>query len=339
MNKIFKKEIFYFLIFIFFFIFIYYLANVLIPFFIGIFIAYLLDPIVDYLESKRLGRGLSSTIVLMIFFLLVLVISLLMLPILLLQIESFLTDFPEVVNEFNEILHDLIEHIHKKMLLVNVPYDIKEALPNVAHILTNTLKSLINSSITILNIASILLITPIVSWYFLKDWDKIIKDISSFLSSKYKNKISVYANDINNIFDAYLRGQILVSTSLSVFYFLSFFILGLDYSLFIAIFAGFFSFIPFIGILISCLVTLILTYLQFVEVYFLFYIIIVFIIGQLLEANFLTPKLIGKKLGLHPLLVLLAIFIFGSLFGILGIIFATPLMATLGLILKRNLTK
>ena len=102
------------------------------------------------------------------------------------------------------------------------------------------------------------------------------------------------------IFSAYLRGQILVSLFLTLFYFSSFYIIGLNYSLFIGIFAGFFSFIPLIGIIVSFFITALLAYLQFLEIFTIFYILLIFLAAQLLESNYLTPKLIGKRLGLHP---------------------------------------
>ena len=129
----------------------------------------------------------------------------------------------------------------------------------------------------------------------------------------------------------------MVSLSLCLYYFLAFYLVGLDNALFVGMFIGFISFIPMIGIIIGFLISSLLAYLQFVDLYFIIYILLIFFIGQLLEANFLTPKLIGKKLGLHPLTVLLSIFIFGSLFGILGIIFALPITAILIFILKKNL--
>ncbi len=333
----FKKEIFYFTLFIASVFLITYLFDILLPFFIGIFIAFLLDPIVDWFENKKLNRAFGTTVVLIIFIVIISMITLLILPLLLSQIKSFLIDFPEVTNNLNKKINLLINYFQKKIVFTNASSNINEFLPNITDFFTGFLRKIISSSLAIFNIISLLLLTPIVSWYFLKDWDKILKSTFSVVPPKYKTLTIDYARNINTIFDSYLRGQILVSIILSFFYFLSFYFLGLNYSLFVGIFAGSFSFIPFVGIIISLFITSMLTYLQFMDVYLLLYVVLIFFMGQLLESNFLTPKLIGKKLGLHPLIVLLAIFIFGALFGILGIIFATPLMATIILILKRNI--
>ena len=306
------------------------------PFFIGILLAYLLDPIVDWLESKNINRAIGAAITLAFFFIIISMISLLILPILLIQAKSFLVDFPEVVNDLNIRLSYFIKYIQDKIVSVETPNNMSEFLPNLTNFITNFFKRIMTSTLAIFNIITLLLITPIVSWYFLKDWDKIIHSTLSIIPSKFKVTLTSYAKNINIIFDSYLRGQILVSISLSIFYFISFFALGLNYSLFIGIFAGFFSFVPFVGIFVSLIITSLLAYLQFVEIYYLIYIGSVFLIAQLLESNLLTPKLIGKKLGLHPLIVLLSIFVFGAFFGILGIIFAAPLMATIILIFKKN---
>ena len=157
------------------------------------------------------------------------------------------------------------------------------------------------------------------------------------MPSKLKKTVIKYAKEMDIIFSAYLRGQILVSLFLTLFYFSTFYLIGLNYSLFVGIFAGFFSFIPLIGIVVSFIITALLAYLQFLDALQMLYILFIFFAAQLLESNFLTPKLVGKKLGLHPLAVLFSIFVFGALFGIIGIIFATPLMATIVFIFKSNL--
>ncbi|MAH88886.1 MAG: hypothetical protein CMJ06_02405 [Pelagibacterales bacterium] len=337
MNNISKKKLLLVLFFSIGIFTVIYLAKILIPFFIGILVAYLLDPIVDFLEDRKIKRSIGTTVTLVLFFSIIFILGFFIFPILLIQIKSFLIEFPTIITNLNQKFNLLIDYIQKKVLVLNEQETINNFLPSISNLITGFINNLISSSFAMFNLITIVLITPIVAWYFLKDWDLITSNFYKLLSSKYKKKIIAYTNDINSIFNAYLRGQILVSFSLTVFYFFSFYTLGLNYSLFVGIFAGFFSFIPFIGILISLFITSILTYLQFLDYYMVLYILLIFFIGQLLESNFLTPKLIGKKLGLHPLAVLFAIFIFGSLFGIIGIIFATPLMATFTLILKNNL--
>ncbi len=337
MRDILNKRLLSLLLFSILLALIIYLADILVPFFIGLLVAYLLDPLVDFLEKNKINREIATTITLLLFYLIFLILCFLIFPILSIQFKNFLVEFPTIIDALNQNLYLIIEYLQKKIYQESNSDMIYNLLPNFSNLLTGFLKNIVSSSLAVFNVITIILVTPVVSWYFLKDWDKIIKNFNSLLSSKYKKIVIKYAKDVDLIFSAYLRGQILVSLILTFFYFSCFYILGLNYSLFVGIFAGFFSFIPLIGIIVSFFVTALLAYLQFLNVLVLFYIMIIFFAAQLLESNFLTPKLIGNKLGLHSLAALFSIFVFGALFGIIGIIFSAPIMATLVLILKNNL--
>ena len=337
MNNIFNKKVLFFLFFFILSILLVYLIELLIPFLAGLLIAYLLDPFVDYLEENKIHRAIATTIILFFFFLIILILCFLIFPILSIQLKSFLIEFPIVIDTLNQKINLIIEYLQKKALQESSSDFLNNILPNFSNLITGFLKNIVSSSLAVFNIITIILVTPIVSWYFLKDWDDILMNLKSLLPSKQKKTFIKYAKEVDLIFSAYLRGQILVSLFLTLFYFSSFYILGLNYSLFIGIFAGFFSFIPLIGIIVSFFITSLLAYLQFLEIFTIFYISLIFLAAQLLESNYLTPKLIGKRLGLHPLAVLFSIFVFGALFGIIGIIFATPLMATIVFIFKSNL--
>jgi len=337
MKSIAKKEIIYFLLFGVILLMIFYLSSVLLPFFIGVFLAYLLDPCVDYLEKCNLNRGLASIFILIIFFLGFSFITFLILPILFAQTISFLNEFPNIINELDKRFRSVLELLREKIIFIQVKDFINNIMPNLSQLAPKFLNSLISSSLALVHILGLLFITPIVTWYFLRDWDKILKKFLGTLSKKYKILLLDYSNNIKLILDAYLRGQLLVSLSLCFYYSLFFYFLELNYSLFIGVFAGFFSFIPLIGIIFSFLITSILAYLQFIDLIYIIYIFIVFVVGQLLESNFLTPRLIGDKLGLHPLAVILSIFIFGALFGIIGVIFSIPITAIILLVFRKNI--
>ena len=338
MDKFLNKKIFTYFLLVMLFLLSIYLIDILVPFLIGLIVAYLLDPFVDWLERKKIKRAFGSSIVLFIFLFLTLTIFFLIFPILIIQVKSFLTEFPLIIDNLNSKLVTFTDYLHQKFLLMPSKDLINNFGPSISKFITSTLSNIISSSTAIFNIITLLIVTPIVSWYFLKDWNKILKSIQSMFSSEYKILIKKYSKDINNILDSYLRGQLIVGSLLSLYYFLSFYILDLNYSLFIGLFTGFFSFIPFLGMIISFIITCILSYLQYLDFYYLLYVLIIFSLGQFLESNFLTPNLIGKKLGLHPLIVLLSIFIFGSLFGIIGIIFAIPITSIFLLIFKKNYT-
>ena len=337
MQKFINKETFLLLLLFLFTLLFIYLFDVLTPFFIGILVAYLLDPIVDGLEKLKIKRGIGSFFVLLVFFIVIFIITFLILPVLYKQISSFMNEFPSIMTDIHERLNILILNLQESINISKNTKILDNFGSNLSLLITSSLNKIITSSAAILNIITLLLVTPFVSWYFLKEWDKINEVLIKNIPKNLKKKVMFYFTNINIILDSYIRGQIMVSLSLCLYYFLAFYLVGLDNALFVGIFIGFISFIPMIGIIIGFLISSLLAYLQFVDLYFIIYILLIFFIGQLLEANFLTPKLIGKKLGLHPLTVLLSIFIFGSLFGILGIIFALPITAILIFILKKNL--
>jgi len=225
MKSIAKKEIIYFLLFGVILLMIFYLSSVLLPFFIGVFLAYLLDPCVDYLEKCNLNRGLASIFILIIFFLGFSFITFLILPILFAQTISFLNEFPNIINELDKRFRSVLELLREKIIFIQVKDFINNIMPNLSQLAPKFLNSLISSSLALVHILGLLFITPIVTWYFLRDWDKILKKILGTLSKKYKILLLDYSNNIKLILDAYLRGQLLVSLSLCFYYSLFFYFL------------------------------------------------------------------------------------------------------------------
>ena len=221
-----------------------YLFDILIPFFFGILVAYLLDPLVDYLETNKIKRGIATSITLFLFFLIIFILFFLIFPILSIQLKNFLIEFPTVIDVLNQKVNFIIEYMQKKAFQESNSDILKNILPNFSNLITGFLRKIVSSSLAVFNIITIILVTPIVSWYFLKDWDDIIINFNSLFSSKNKKIVIKYAKEVDLIFSAYFRGQILVSLFLTLFYFITFYMIGLNYSLFVGIFAGFFSFIP-----------------------------------------------------------------------------------------------
>ena len=322
-----NKDILLLLIFIFILLFLWHFSNILISFFVAIFVAYLLDPLVDLLEEKKLGRSLATTLVLFFFFLGFLLISFLILPILVQQIREFLNLFPNLIDETERIINLIIGYIRNFFFNYQSEEILLDFKNNFYVIFDKLFNNVMLSSFAVINLLGIVLITPIITWYTLKDWDKIIGSIEKNLPKKHKKNIKQNIKEIDAIFSIYFRGQFLVSVSLTVFYSICFFIIDLNYSIFLGLFTGFLSLIPLIGILISFIISILLAFLQFYDYIHLLYIIFIFIFGQLLESYILTPKIIGKKLGIHPVVIILSIIVFGSIFGILGVFFAIPLTA------------
>ena len=312
------------------------LSKVLFPFYVGIFLAYLLDPLVDKMEKRKINRGLSSSLVLIFFTVGLITIFLLLFPILIKQFNGFLVYFPNLINNTENIINQIIKYVQNN-ILNNYNNEIIISFKDpITVIFKKLLNKLMLSSMAFFNFLGLLIITPIVTWYILRDWDNIIKKIEKNIPIVNKRKLNKNINEIDNILSIYFRGQFLVSIFLAIYYIISFFVLDIEYFLFLGLLAGILSLLPVIGILISLIITLFLAFLQFYDYYYILYVLLIFAFAQLIESNILTPKIIGKKLGLHPVVVILSIVVFGSLFGIFGIFFAIPVTAIVTLYLIKT---
>tara|TARA_E500000178_G_C16960429_1_gene725723 strand:+ start:1 stop:1002 length:1002 start_codon:yes stop_codon:yes gene_type:complete len=312
-------------IFLFFIVFgLWYLSEVLVPLFIGLFLAYLLDPVVDKLEKRKLGRGTATTIVLLIFSLVVFFLSFLIIPILLEQTKEFLKLFPNLISELEKFVNIGIKIFQKNILNFQTTDFVLSFKDNLSKVVDKLFQNIISSSMALFNFLGLVVITPIVTWYMLKDWDKMVKYMENQTPKIYKKKVKNIFKEVDSILSTYFRGQFLVSSSLVLYFSISFTIVGLKYSIFMGLFAGLFSFIPIIGIIISLVISLLLAFLQFYDYTHLLYVIGIFFFAQILESYILTPRLIGKKLGIHPLVIIISIIIFGSILGMVGVFFAIP---------------
>ena len=217
MNSIFNKKILFLLFFFTLSIIFIYLIEYLIPFLAGLLVAYLLDPLVDYLEENKIKRAIATTVILFFFFLMILILCFFIFQILSIQLKSFLIEFPKVIDTFNQKINSVIEYLQKKALQENNADLLNQILPNFSNFITGFLKNIVSSSLAVFNTIAIILVTPIVSWYFLKDWDDILINLNSLLPLKQKKIFIKYAKEVDLIFSAYLRGQILVSLFLTLF--------------------------------------------------------------------------------------------------------------------------
>ncbi|MBF97265.1 MAG: hypothetical protein CMJ13_08590 [Pelagibacterales bacterium] len=312
-------------------------SKILLPFFIGAFIAYLLNPLVVYAENKKINRNLASLVALVLFLGFILLFSLSVLPIIIQQTLEFLDRFPNLVKRVEDYMLKISKLLNNNILEFDNINILKDFHDSLAIILKKIVNKLLFSSIAIMNLFSLIIITPIVTWYFLKDWNKIIFFIKNNIPVKYQSNIENNFNEVDVILSSFIRGQFLVSIILAIFYFIAFYLVGLDHAIFLAMFSGIFSLIPYFGIIISFLLSSYIAVLQFTDLFFIVWIILIFLISFLLEGYFLSPKIIGEKLGLHPLAILYSIFIFGSVLGFVGVFFAIPFASIIFLYYKKIL--
>ncbi|MCC8378070.1 MAG: AI-2E family transporter [Rickettsia endosymbiont of Graphium doson] len=299
------------------------------PFFIAFIISYLLQPAIEFVASKfKLSNKISSIVVYLIFLSIFFTALTLLVPVIYGQVSTFVNNIPKYKDYFQaEILPPIMTKIYA--VEPNIADKIRDSLSNFINSIFTILGSLANNfwhyTLITINIFVLFLLIPIILFYFLRDWTRIIENMKSLLPLKSRHKILGILSSINSLLAAYIRGQLNICLMLSIYYSISFSIIGIDLALLLGILTGFLVIIPFIGTFISFLLTLTVGYLTFGATTKLFYIIVVYLIGNICESYILTPKIIGDKIGLHPLWIIFSIFACGSLFGFIGIFFAIPI--------------
>ncbi|XVN41673.1 MAG: AI-2E family transporter [Rickettsia endosymbiont of Argas persicus] len=312
------------------------------PFFIAFIISYLLQPAIDFVASKfELSNKISSIIVYLIFLSIFFAAFTILVPIIYGQVSTFVNNIPKYKDYFQaEILPPIMTKIYS--VEPNIADKIKDSLSNFINNIFTILGSLANNfwhyTIITINIFVLFLLIPIILFYFLRDWTRIIENMRSLLPLKSRHRILEILSSINRLLAAYIRGQLNICLLLSIYYSISFTVIGIDLALLLGILTGFLVIIPFIGTFISFLLTITIGYLTFGATTKLFYIMVIYLIGNVCESYILTPKIIGDKIGLHPLWIIFSIFACGSLFGFVGIFFAIPI-AGITKILLLNIIK
>ena len=316
---------------------LYFLSDILRPFIIGFLLAYFLDPLTDKIENFKIPRSLGALFLIFIAFLIFIIFFLFILPVFYRQFYQFVQMLP-IFYEWilNTLEHNLERVAGNKIQIHENVENFQESIKNNIGFLFD---SFLSSTLGVFNFVLDTFITLILTFYLLLDWDRIVTFISSLIPKRQKQTISKIFIDIDLVLSQLFRGQLSVCFILSIYYGLSLFFIGLEGGLIIGIFAGFISFIPLVGAFIGGGLAVLLSIFQFFESpIFIFFIFIVFIIGQIVEGNFLTPKLVGQSAGIHPIWLILSLAFFGKIGGITGLILALPIAAILG-VLGRHLLK
>ncbi|MBR1605717.1 MAG: AI-2E family transporter [Alphaproteobacteria bacterium] len=325
------------LIFIAFCIIIHALHSVLLPFVVGITLGYLFDPLASYFEKKGLNRTIATLLVLGLAILVFIPIIILFITLINEQLSTFIGALPQYVSSFTKKIEPLINELQTRFPDINaekIKASIRASVADNFKIAGGVLHSLLNKSFALINLISLLLITPIVTFYMLRDWDNFTKKVNSLLPRKSKKSIRIAAKEIDKTLSGFIRGQISVCILLGIYYSLGLYLIGLDLGLIIGFTAGLISFIPYVGSISGFILSIILALAQFDNFMPVFQVILVFVTGQFIEGNFLTPKLVGDKVGLHPVWIMFALLSGGVLLGFLGLLIAIPAAAVIGVLTR-----
>ncbi|WP_158816969.1 AI-2E family transporter [Methylocapsa sp. S129] len=327
------------------------LGGAVTPFALGIVLGYLLDPIVQRLERLGLSRLGASILILVVFIVIFAMILVVLAPILGGQLVGFTQKLPSyvmrlqtlAVDQGNALLDKYGGPWRERLGLGNplsseqIQKSIGDLVAQGGQWVVNALRSLASGGAAIFSFLSFLVFTPVVAFYMLLDWDKMLATVDSWLPLDHRDGLRQIASEINHALAGFLRGQSLVCLFLGLWYGIGLSLIGLDFGFLIGVIGGLLSFIPYVGSLTALVLSLGVAIVQGWPNWSLFFLALGVVgAGQFLEGNVLSPKLVGESVGLHPVWLMFALVAFGALFGFTGLLIAVPMSAAIG-VLARHL--
>jgi predicted PurR-regulated permease PerM len=316
---------------------LYLLRGVLVPFVAGMAIAYLLDPVCDRIERLGCSRTIATTIVTVLFVTIFVGVLLLLVPLIQSQIVDLITRAPQLIEALTARAAPLIALVEKHLSIEEVGQlrsMIGGQAGGILRWIGQALAGVLSSGLALFSILSLVFITPIVTFYLLRDWDRLIERLDQLLPRPYADVVRQQARLIDETLAGYARGQATVCLVLATFYGIGLTLVGLEFGAAVGIVTGLLSFVPFVGATTGFVVGIGIALAQFSEWSSVLLVAGVFAAGQVLEGNFLTPKLVGERIGLHPVWVIFALLAGGALFGFIGVLLALPVSAIVGVLVR-----
>lgn len=318
---------------------LYVLGGILLPFVAGMALAYLLDPLADRLQRMGVGR-LGATIIILGLFVLGFALALiLVIPLIAQQFGAFVEKMPDYVSRLQALIADqgrpLLERFGGGEALATVQRSVGDLVGQGAAWAGAFVRSLWSGGQAIVGIVGLLVVMPVVAFYMLVDWDRMILSIDSWVPPRNRATVRQLAREMDRAIAGFVRGQTTVCLVLGTFYAAGLSLIGLNFGALIGMIAGLISFVPYVGSLTGLLLAMAVALVQFWPDWtWIVATLAVFIVGQFFEGNILSPKLVGASVGLHPVWVMFALFAFGAIFGFVGLLLAVPLAAVVGVLCR-----
>lgn len=328
---------------------LYLLSPVLAPFVAGTALGYLLDPVADRMQRVGLSRLGAALLLLVVFITFVVTAFVILAPILTHQLAGLITSLPGYLQTIHGLATDWSEHFTndyinewlKKYGLggVGSGFDAQKYVSDLASQATtfigDFLKSLIWRGYALINVVSLIVITPVVAFYMLLDWDRMVHIIDDLVPPRHRDDVRMLARDIDRALAGFVRGQSLVCLFLGVWYAAGLSAIGLNFGFLIGVIAGFLSFIPYVGSITAFVLSIIVAIVQaWPRINLPVEAIAIVTTGLIMDGYVLSPRLVGASVGLHPVWIMFALLAFGALFGFTGLIVAVPVAAALGALLR-----
>jgi predicted PurR-regulated permease PerM len=306
------------------------LSPILLPFVLGMAIAYVLDPLANQLSKRGVGRLLAALIILSGFAVALILLVLLIAPVIASQLSGFIDNVPVYALRLQAFVSDPTHPWIKRIIgdnLNGADKSVGDLMRETVGYLTGMLATLWTKGQALISIFLLLIITPVVAFYLICDWDRMVRAVDQLVPLSQRETVRNLGREIDATISAYVRGQTGLCLILGSYYAVALTLAGLSFGLLIGVLSGLISFIPYVGSLTALVLSLSVALAQFAPDWIVLF-------GQFLEGNVLAPKLVGKSVGLHPVWLMFALFAFGYLFGFVGLLLAVPLAAASGVVVR-----
>ncbi|MDP5336455.1 MAG: AI-2E family transporter [Paracoccaceae bacterium] len=316
-----------------FLVILWFLGDVILPFVLGGAIAYFLDPIADRLERLGASRAVATTVITLSAVLVFVLMALLVVPLLVQQAVSLFETAPKLFQDLQAFLTVKFPSIvDQESVLRQSLISVGETIRERGGELLNTVLTSVNS---LVGIVLLFVIVPVVAFYLLYDWDNMVARVDDLLPRDHAPTIRMLAAEIDQTLASFIRGMGTVSLILGTYYAVALMLVGLQFGLIVGALAGLVTFIPYVGALVGGALAIGLALFQFWGDWVSIGLVAgIFVLGQVVEGNVLTPRLVGSSVGLHPVWLIFALSVFGSLFGFVGMLVAVPVAAVIGVVAR-----
>lgn len=318
-------------------VFVVLFKQVLLPFVVGLAVGYFLDPVADWLERRKAPRWLAATVAILMFAVIVLLVVVLAFPLIQTQFVAAAEALPRYASKiegqlaiFLNFAAESLDPEDMERLRSAVGGQVGKALELVGALA----KQIFSSGMALVNIVTFVFVTPIVAFYLLRDWDRLVHWLDNLVPRGHVETVREQARLIDETLSGFVRGQATVCVVLGFGYGLALTLAGLQFGFIVGLLSGILAFIPYVGSIFGLIASLGLALLQFDDPIRIGVVAAIFVIGQVIEGNLLTPKLVGDRVGLHPVWVIFALFAGGAVLGFLGMLLALPVAASIGVLVR-----
>ena len=318
--------------------FVWVFSEILLPFVAGMVLAYFLDPVADRLQRAGLSRFMATNVILVAFVLVFALALIIVVPLLATQLTDLIGRVPEYLGSLQALITSLDPQWIEDRFGVKAD-DLREGLSTLLNssvgFFTTIMQSLWDSGVALFNIAGLFVVTPVVAFYMLLDWDRMVAKIDSWVPRDYVTTVRELSVQINAATAGFVRGQGTLCLVLGILYAVGLTVVGLNFGILIGLFAGLISFIPYVGSLVGLVLSVGVAFVQFWPDWTMVAVVAgIFFLGQFIEGNILQPRLVGKSVGLHPVWLMFALFAFGAIFGFVGLLIAVPAAAAVAVLVR-----